>query len=66
MQKGFTTLETRMRRDISATKGLTDLLGELKASIRRDSEANLRSLDELEKVRLFSIPTLLSFFFFVV
>ncbi|KAF9905295.1 hypothetical protein EC991_001843 [Linnemannia zychae] len=49
MQKEFTTLETRMRREMSATKDLTDLLSKLKASIKRDSEAELRSLDELEK-----------------
>lgn len=53
MQKEFMTLETRMRREMSATKDLTGLLGKLKASIKRDSEAELRSLDELEKVRLF-------------
>ncbi|KAF9128464.1 hypothetical protein BGW39_005030 [Mortierella sp. 14UC] len=49
MQKEFTTLETRMRHEMSATKDLADLLGKLKASIKRDSEAELRSLDELEK-----------------
>ncbi|KAG0062736.1 hypothetical protein BGZ89_010438 [Linnemannia elongata] len=49
MQKEFTTLETRMRREMSATKDLTNLLSKLKASIKRDSEAELRSLDELEK-----------------
>ncbi|KAG9064717.1 ankyrin repeat domain 30B [Linnemannia hyalina] len=49
MQKEFTTLETRMRREMSATKDLTGLLSKLKASIKRDSEAELRSLDELEK-----------------
>jgi chromosome segregation ATPase len=52
IQKEFSTMETRMRREMSAAKDLTDLLGKLKASIKRDSEAELRSLDELEKVRL--------------
>jgi len=50
MQKELTTMETRMRRERSATKDLADLLGKLRQSIRRDSEAELRSLDELEKV----------------
>ncbi|KAF9549206.1 hypothetical protein EC957_004506 [Mortierella hygrophila] len=49
MQKEFTTLETQMRREMSATKDLTGLLSKLKASIKRDSEAELRSVDELEK-----------------
>ncbi|KAG0292643.1 hypothetical protein BGZ97_005532 [Linnemannia gamsii] len=49
IQKEFSTMETRMRREMSAAKDLTDLLGKLKASIKRDSEAELRSLDELEK-----------------
>ncbi|KAF9927695.1 hypothetical protein FBU30_002959 [Linnemannia zychae] len=49
MQKEFTSMETRMRREMSAAKDLTDLLAKLRASIKRDSEAELRSLDELEK-----------------
>ncbi|KAF9149919.1 Dipeptidyl aminopeptidase, partial [Linnemannia schmuckeri] len=49
MQKEFITMETHMRHEMSATKDFTDLLGKLKASIKRDSEAELRSLDELEK-----------------
>ncbi|KAG0046256.1 hypothetical protein BGZ83_008557 [Gryganskiella cystojenkinii] len=49
MQKEFTTMETRMRREMSTTKDLAELLGKLRQSIKRDSEAELRSLDELEK-----------------
>lgn len=54
MQQEFMTMESRMRGEMSATKDLTNLLSQLKASIKRDSEAELRSLDELEKVRHFS------------
>ncbi|KAF9084988.1 hypothetical protein BGX23_010067 [Mortierella sp. AD031] len=49
MQKEFTTMETRMRREMGAAKDLTGLLAKLKTSIKRDSEAELQSLDELEK-----------------
>ncbi|GJJ67905.1 hypothetical protein EMPS_00251 [Entomortierella parvispora] len=49
MQKEFTTMETRMRRERSATRDLVELLGNLRQSIKRGSEAELRSLDELEK-----------------
>ncbi|KAF9414468.1 hypothetical protein BGZ94_000383 [Podila epigama] len=49
LQKEFSVMETRMKSEMSITKNLTDLLTRLRNSIKRDSEAELRSLDELEK-----------------
>ncbi|KAF9333319.1 hypothetical protein BG006_003768 [Podila minutissima] len=49
LQHEFTSMETRMRKEISATKDLMDLLSKLRNNIRRDSEAELHNLDELEK-----------------
>ncbi|KAG0075899.1 hypothetical protein BGZ92_002672 [Podila epicladia] len=49
LQHEFTAMETRMRKEINATKDLMGLLSKLRNNIKRDSEAELHNLDELEK-----------------
>ncbi|KAG0032783.1 hypothetical protein BGZ81_010068 [Podila clonocystis] len=49
LQQEFTTMETRMRKEISTTKDLMELLNKLRNNIKRDSEVELHNLDELEK-----------------
>ncbi|KAG0249609.1 hypothetical protein BG011_009100 [Mortierella polycephala] len=49
MKKEFSLLEARMRQEMSTTKDLTGLLSKVRHNIKCDSEAELRSLDELEK-----------------
>lgn len=53
LQQEFTTMETRMRKEISTTKDLMDLLNKLRSNIKKDSEAELHNLDELEKVNFY-------------
>lgn len=57
LQQEFTTMETRMRKEMSTTKDLMDLLNKLRNNIRRDSETGLHNLDELEKVNLYKETT---------
>ncbi|KAF9395391.1 hypothetical protein CPC16_008470 [Podila verticillata] len=49
LQQEFAAMETRMRKEMSTTKDLMDLLHKLRNNIKRGSEAELHSLNELEK-----------------
>lgn len=48
LQQDILTLETRMRQEMTTTKELTDMLAHLRKSMKRDSESELKKLDELE------------------
>ncbi|KAF9020585.1 hypothetical protein BGZ52_002443 [Haplosporangium bisporale] len=49
LQQEFAAMETRMRKEMSTTKDLMDSLHKLRNNIKRGSEAELHSLNELEK-----------------
>jgi len=49
LQQDIFTLETRMRQEMTTTKELTDMLSQLRKSMKYDSESELKKLDELEQ-----------------
>ncbi|KAF9902640.1 hypothetical protein EC991_004736 [Linnemannia zychae] len=49
LHEQITTMETKMQQEMSNTKELTEMLAQLRGSMKRDSEAELKKLDRLEK-----------------
>ncbi|KAG0027864.1 hypothetical protein BGZ81_005236 [Podila clonocystis] len=49
MEKEFATIETKMKKEMSTTQELTDKLAVLRKSMMKDSQAELKKLDELEE-----------------
>ncbi|KAK3833236.1 MAG: hypothetical protein J3R72DRAFT_478036 [Linnemannia gamsii] len=48
LQQELTTMELKMQHEISTAKELTEMLAQLRKSMKRDSEAELKKLDQLE------------------
>lgn len=50
MEKEFSVMETKLKKEMSTTQELTDKLKTLRKSMMKDSQAELKELDELEDV----------------
>ncbi|KAG0373415.1 hypothetical protein BGX24_011738 [Mortierella sp. AD032] len=48
LQQELTTMELKMQHEISTAKELTEMLAQLRKSMKHDSEAELKKLDQLE------------------
>lgn len=51
LEQDFSTMETKMKKEMNTTKELTDKLTMLRKSMKKDSQAELKKLDELEEVK---------------
>lgn len=52
MEQEFSAMETKMKKAMSTTQELTDKLATLRRSMKKDSQAELKKLDELEEVSI--------------